>query len=438
MSTEFRLPKLAEGDATGSVAKVLIQPGDALALDQSVLEVETDKAVVEVPSTVAGIVQAVHVKAGDDVSEGTLVLTVAEAAGAPEAPAAQAPSPAQEPAPAAQAAPAAPPAQAVPPEVPQAPHAPPSVPAALPPAPAAADRSRIPAAPSVRRFARELGVDLGAVQGTGPAGRISLQDVKAHVRARGAAPAAAGLPGAVALPDFSRFGPVRREAVSAVRRATAQHLGQSWPNVPQVTQFDESDVTELERLRRLHAPAVAERGGKLTVTAVLLKVVALALRKYPQFNASLDLAQGEVVYKEYMHIGVAVDTPRGLLVPVVRDVDRKSIADLSVELNAIAEKARGAKLTLDDMQGGCFSISNLGGVGGTGFTPIVNSPEAAILGVSRTQVQPRWDGSAFVPRDILPLSLSYDHRLIDGADAARFLRFVCEVLASPFLLALEG
>ncbi|MDA8343889.1 MAG: 2-oxo acid dehydrogenase subunit E2 [Thermaerobacter sp.] len=434
MSTEFRLPKLAEGDATGSVAKVLVQPGDALVLDQSILEVETDKAVVEVPATIAGTVTAVHVKAGEDVSEGTLILTVAEAAASPAADPPASPEPAPTAAPQAPPAPPAAPHQAAqPPAAAQAPVASPPVPPAAP----APGRSRIPAAPSVRRFARELGVDLAAVDGSGPAGRISLQDVKAYVRTRETA--SVGAPSALpALPDFSRFGPVRREPVSAVRRATAQHLGQSWPNVPQVTQFDAADVTELERLRRLHGPLVAERGGKLTVTAVLLKVVALALRKYPKFNASLDLAKGEVVYKEYMNIGIAVDTPRGLLVPVVRDVDRKSIADLSVELNAIAEKSRTAKLSLDDLQGGCFSISNLGGIGGTGFTPIVNSPEVVILGVSRTAVEPRWDGSAFLPRDILPLSLSYDHRLIDGADAARFLRYVCEVVESPFLLALEG
>ncbi len=434
MPTEFRLPKLAEGDATGSVAKVLVRAGDALALDQSVLEVETEKAVVEVPSTVAGTVEAVHVQPGDEVAEGTLVLTVAEQAGTKASPVpAASPAPAKDPV---RDEPAAQPAAAAPAAAADAPAPAPAAAAAPPPAPLSAAGSRLPAAPSVRRFARELGVELAQVQGTGPAGRISLQDVKAHVRARSAAPAAGAAP--AALPDFSRFGPVRREGVGAVRRATAHHLGQSWPNVPQVTQFDAADVTELERLRRLHAQAVADRGGKLTVTAVLLKVVALALRKYPKFNASLDLARGEIVYKEYTHIGVAVDTPRGLLVPVVRDVGRKSIADLSVELSALAEKARSAKLTSDDMQGGCFSISNLGGIGGTGFTPIVNSPEVAILGVSRTEIQPRWDGTAFAPRSILPLSLSYDHRLIDGADAARFLRFVCEVVESPFLLALEG
>ncbi len=437
MPSEFRLPKLAEGDATGSVAKVLVQAGDALALDQSVLEIETDKAVVEVPATVAGTVEAVHVKAGDEVSEGTLVLTVTESGVATAAPA----EPAAAPAP---SAPAAQPAEVPEPEAPAVAEAPPApVPAPEPTpervqAPASLPRregSRIPAAPSVRRLARELGVDLAQVHGSGPAGRISRSDVKTHVRTRQASPTGFGaLP---ALPDFSRFGPVRREPVSAVRRATAQHLGQSWPNVPQVTQFDAADVTELERLRRLHGPAAEARGGKLTVTAVLLKVVAIALRKFPQFCASLDLQQGEIVYKDYMHIGVAVDTPRGLLVPVVRDVEQQSILDLSVALNALAEKARSAKLSLDDMQGGCFSISNLGGIGGTGFTPIVNSPEVAILGVSRTQVEARWDGSAFAPRQVLPLSLSYDHRLIDGADAARFLRYVCEVVESPFLLALE-
>ena len=441
MPLQFRLPKLAEGDATGSVAKLLVRPGDEVAVDQSVLEVETEKAVVEVPSTVGGKVMEVHVAPGDEVREGTLVLTLA-AQGAPTEPsaspaAAAVKAPAAAPLPVAPAAPAAPAAAAAPDE---------------PPAPAAAPASEssratghrtaeglpVPAAPSVRRFARELAVDLVAVHGSGPAGRISIADVKSHVRAAAAsppAPYAAGLP---ALPDLARFGPVHRQPASAVRRATAQHLGQSWPSVPQVTQFDEADITELEALRQRFADRVAARGGKLTVTAVLLKVASQALRRFPQFNASYDAERGEIVFRDYIHVGVAVDTDRGLLVPVVRDVDRKSIEDLSRELGEIAQRARTGKLTLDEMQGGGFSISNLGGIGGTGFTPIVNWPEVAILGVARQRTAPRWNGEGFIPRTMLPLGLSYDHRLIDGADAARFLRYVCEIAESPFLLALEG
>ena len=454
MPLEFRLPKLAEGDATGSVAKVLVAVGDAVAVDQSVLEVETDKAVVEVPSTVAGRVAKIHVAPGQDVAEGTLVLTLqaveesaapAETPPAPSPPSAEptpateSPSAAREPAPQPASdkgeATAADPSPATAPTVES--HAPPRMPAAT--ETPTSHGLPVPASPSVRRFARELGVDLRTVHGSGPAGRISVADVKSFVREGlhrpAAVPSSTNLP---ALPDLARFGPIHRQPASAVRRATAQHLGQSWPNVPQVTQFDEADITDLEALRHRHGPVVAARGGKLTVTAVLLKVAAVALRRFPQFNASLDLQSGEIVFRDYIHVGVAVDTDRGLLVPVVRDIDKKSIADLSLELGEIAQRARAGKLTLEEMQGGGFSISNLGGIGGTGFTPIVNWPESAILGVARQTQAARWNGQAFEPRIMLPLALSYDHRLIDGADAARFLRYVCEVAESPFLLALEG
>ena len=450
MPLEFRLPKLAEGDATGSVAKVLVAVGDQVQVDQSVLEVETEKAVVEVPSTVAGHVEQIHVTPGQDVGEGTLVLTLTDS-NQPSAPkeaeppaAAAATAEAQEPeAPASAEPPAEPKPRPGPAAARVEPAADrPAAPVAQPPQAAQVHTSTglpVPAAPSVRRFARELGVDVHEVSGSGPAGRISIADVKAFVRQGLGRPqgtaAASTLP---SLPDLSRFGPVHRQPASAVRRATAQHLGQSWPSVPQVTQFDEADITELETLRHRHAPQIAARGGKLTVTAILLKVTALALRRFPQFNASLDIGSGEIVFRDYIHVGVAVDTDRGLLVPVVRDVDKKSIADLSLELGEIAQRARAGKLTLDEMQGGGFSISNLGGIGGTGFSPIVNWPESAILGVARQKKAPRWTGEGFEPRTMLPLALSYDHRLIDGADAARFLRYVCEVAESPFLLALEG
>jgi len=438
MAVELRLPKVAEGDATGSVAKVLVAPGDLVAVDQSVLEVETEKAVVEVPSTQEGRVAKVHVAPGDDVHEGSLLLTLDPAApgseAAPtvgEAPAvaAAAPkAPAVAPVAAAPAPPAPPPPSAAP--APEAVHA--------APARRAAALLPVPAAPSVRRFARELGVDLHDVQGSGPGGRIAVADVQEFVR-KGLAAHQAGRAALPApLPDLARFGPVHRAKAPRVRLATAQHLSGSWPQVPQVTQFDEADITELEELRRRHQASLAERGAKLTVTAVLLKVSALALRRYPQFNAALDLAAGEVVQRDYVHVGVAVDTDRGLLVPVVRDVDRKGIAQLALELGDLSQRARAARLAPEDMQGGSFSISNLGGIGGTGFTPIVNWPEAAILGVARQRTAPRWDGQTFSARTVLPLALSYDHRLIDGADAARFLRYVCEVLESPFLLALEG
>lgn len=293
-----------------------------------------------------------------------------------------------------------------------------------------------PAAPSVRRLARELGVDIAQVRGTGERGRISVEDIKSHAKAllSGgglAAPAAA-------LPDFTRWGAVRREPMSKVRRITAQAMTQAWLAAPRVTQYDKADVTDLEAFRKRHARRVEAAGGKLTMTAILLKVAAGALRAFPQFNASLDPAQEEIVFKEYVHVGVAVDTDRGLLVPVVRDVERKNITRLASELADLAERARTKRITPDEMEGGTFTISNLGGIGGTAFSPIVYWPQVAILGVSRSEMQPVWRDGQFVPRLVLPLSLSYDHRLIDGADAARFLRWICEALEEPLILALEG
>jgi len=248
------------------------------------------------------------------------------------------------------------------------------------------------------------------------------------------------LPGILgeALPDFSKWGEVERKSMSTVRQKTAQHLSYAWATIPHVTQFDKADVTELEALRQRYAAKAEATGGKLTVTAILLKIVASALKVFPQFNASIDMAKNEVVYKKYVHIGIAVDTDRGLLVPVVRDVDKKNIIQLSVELSQLAEKARNKKLSLEEMQGGNFSISNLGGIGGTGFSPVVNAPEVAILGISRSKMEPVYRNGQFEPRLMLPLSLSYDHRLIDGADGARFLRWIVEAAEEPFVLSLEG
>ena len=273
--------------------------------------------------------------------------------------------------------------------------------------------------------------------GSGPAGRVTIEDVKTHVR-QGGAGARLAAPAAAPLPDFSKWGPVQREKMGNVRRATARNMSQSWPTIPMVTQFDKADITELEQLRAQYGKRAEAAGGKLTPTAIILKVVAAALKRFPQFNASIDMASEEIVYKQYVHVGVAVDTDRGLLVPVLRDVDQKNVIQLAVELGQIAQKARDRKLGLEDMQGGCFTISNLGGIGGTGFTPLVNGPEVAILGVSRGSLEPVWVEGQWQPRQMLPLSLTYDHRLIDGADGARFLRWVCEALEKPFLLMLEG
>jgi pyruvate dehydrogenase E2 component (dihydrolipoamide acetyltransferase) len=290
-------------------------------------------------------------------------------------------------------------------------------------------------------MARELGVDIDQVAGSGSGGRISVDDVKAHAKRIITEPAAAGgvIP-AEPLPDFSRWGEIERQPMRAVRRKTAEHLTAAWTAIPHVTQHDLADVTNLEELRKRYAKQAETAGGSLTVTAIAVKVVAAALRVFPQFNSSIDLAAGEIISKKYVNIGVAVDTDRGLLVPVIRNADTKNIIQLSVELAQLSEKARNRKIALDEMQGGCFSVSNLGGMGGTYFTPIVNAPEVAILGISRAKMEPVYDKSTggFVPRLVLPLSLSYDHRVIDGADGIRFLRWVVEALEQPFLLALQG
>jgi pyruvate dehydrogenase E2 component (dihydrolipoamide acetyltransferase) len=297
----------------------------------------------------------------------------------------------------------------------------------------------------VRRLAREIGIDIDEVRGSGPGGRISQDDVKEQARrilsSVGAAAAAAGGSPARAvrpLPDFQKWGEVERQPWSNIRRTTAEHLSHAWNAIPHVTQFDKADVTALEALRKQYKGAVEQAGGSLTVTAMLVKVLATAVRQFPQFNASLDPERGEIVYKKYVGIGVAVDTDRGLLVPVIRNADARNITQIAVELHGLAARARDRKLTLEEMSGGTMSISNLGGIGGTYFTPIVNWPEVAILGVSRTATEPVWSGSAFEPRQMLPLSLSYDHRVIDGADAIRFLRWVVEAIEQPFLLSLIG
>jgi pyruvate dehydrogenase E2 component (dihydrolipoamide acetyltransferase) len=435
VSFEFKLPELGENITTATIVGVLVSAGDPIKPGQAVLELETDKAVLEVPSDVGGVVTAVHVKAGQEIGIGQLLLTL-EQGGAAEAattnaPAAEAPK--ADAAPATQAEPTKPAAE-TPAEEPAKP-SPAPAPAPEPAAPGEAAA----AAPSVRRFARELGVEVADVAGSGPSGRVTMEDVKAHVRAgAGGVATRSAAPAAAPLPDFSKWGPVQREKMSNVRRATARNMAQSWPTIPMVTQFDKADITELEQLRGQFGKRAEAAGGKLTPTAIILKVVAAALKRFPQFNASIDMANEEIITKQYVHVGVAVDTDRGLLVPVLRDVDQKNVIQLSVELGQIAQKARDRKLGLDDMQGGCFTISNLGGIGGTGFTPLVNGPEVAILGVSRGSTEPVFVDGQWQPRQMLPLSLTYDHRLIDGADGARFLRWVCEVLEKPFLLMLEG
>lgn len=422
------VPELGENVAGGTVANVLIAVGDSIEKDQSIVELETEKAVLEVPSTISGRVKEVLIKNGDEVKIAQALIRVESGDAAAPAPqteatekSAAAPATEDKPAPAPTPAPQ--------------PTAAPAATAPAQPGKAAA------AAPSVRRFAREIGVNINDVKGTGPGGRISIDDVKAHSKKQheqGATVASGGTIASMPLPDFSKWGEVELEPMNKVREKTATHLSTAWATIPHVTQFDKADITELEKLRKQHGAKVQDAGGKLTMTSILLKVVASALKVFPQFNASVDMVNKNIVYKKYINIGVAVDTDRGLLVPVIRDVDKKNLVELSVELSEIAVKARDKKLTLDDMQGGNFTISNLGGIGGTAFTPIINAPEVAILGVSRGAFEAVHVDGDFVPKLMLPLSLSYDHRIIDGADGARFIRWIVEALQDPFTMILEG
>ncbi|MGH9253831.1 MAG: 2-oxo acid dehydrogenase subunit E2 [Vicinamibacterales bacterium] len=439
--TEFKVPELGENVTTGDVLRVLVNVGDRIIRDQPVLELETDKATVEVPSSVDGVVKDIRVKPGDTVTVGSVILTVDEnevAGGLPDMVAGGLQASGTEPTPEQKVVSMPRPSRPEPVSTRPAE-------AAQPVAPSRAERGpAAPAAPGVRRLAREIGVDVNNVQGTGPAGRITEDDVKGHARrmlstvgvAQGTAPARA-----VALPDFTRWGEIERQPMSNIRRTTAQRLSHAWSTIPHVTQFDRADMTAMEELRRKYREQVRQAGGDLTVTAILVKVLAVAVTQFPQFNASIDPEAGEIIYKKYVHIGVAVDTDRGLLVPVVRNADRKNLTQIAIEVQELARKARARKLTLDEMQGGGMTISNLGGIGGTYFTPIVNWPEVAILGVSRGTIEPVWrpsTPSTFEPRQLLPLSLSYDHRVIDGADAMRLLRWVVEAVEQPFLLSLLG
>jgi len=474
MSIEFNLPDLGEDIETGDVIKVFVSPGDRVEKEQSLMELETDKAALEIPSPAEGVIKSVHVKEGDTIKIGQLLVTIDDGTGSahgedktgktetePEEkkePAKEIKSGKEKPLEKVEAKkePAPPEATSAATEKEE-----PKKEAAQKPAPEkktehpkeSAPREEIrhqiiPASPTVRRQARELGIDITKVMGTGPGGRISEEDLRTYGEGGArekAAPAPspaeqeteekASVAGAVVSAD--KYGEVERVAMSKVRRLTAERLSESW-KAPHVTQHDKADITELEKLRKHYGKEVESLGGKLTMTSILLKAVSSALKHHPQFNASVDMENGEIVYKKYYNIGVAVDTDRGLLVPVIKDADRKNIEELSIELKVLSEKARTKKITAGELQGGTFTITNLGGIGGTYFTPVINSPEVAILGVSRSAVEPVYIDGEFQPRLMLPLSLSYDHRLIDGADAARFLRWVVEALEEPFKLSLEG
>jgi len=434
MTIEFKLPELSENAKEGTVTSIMIKVGQAIKADQNVFEIEAGKATVEIPCPHAGTVTAIHVKEGEKAKVGQLVLTIDES-GAPAAAAA---------APKAQA-----PAKAVPAPV-AAPVAAtePAKPAAPKPTPAAAPRASapvtstssasVPAAPSTRQFAREIGVDINDVGGTGAGGRVSVEDVKRHSRELHATRGSAQGPVAPPLPDFGKWGAIETESLSNVRGATAHHMAVSWSNIPHVTIHESIDVTGLEDIRKANKAKAEKAGVKLTMTPFLIKIMASALKVHPKFNTSLDLANNQLIIKKYVNIGVAMDTERGLVVPVLRNADTLSVMKIADEISKMAERAKARKISPDDMQGGGMTITNIGGIGGSFFTPIVNFPEVAILGVGRATVQPVQINGFFQPRIMLPLSLSFYHRVIDGADGARFLRWINDAIQQPVLLTLEG
>jgi len=421
---EIKVPDIGDF-ADIPVIEVLVKPGDTVKAEDSLVTLESDKATMDVPSPAGGVVKDVRVKVGDKVSEGTVVLTLEAADAKPaaaSAPAAPAAAPAPAPAP---ATPAAAPVKAPPPSAPAA------------PAPAV-DGDAFKAAhasPSVRAFARQLGVDLSRVTGSGPKARILQEDVQAYVKrtlADGAAASGGGSGGALNLlpwprVDFARFGPVESKPLSRIKKISGANLARNWVMIPHVTNHDDADITDLEAFRVRLNKENEKSGVKVTMLAFLIKAACAALAKFPEFNASLD--GDNLVYKRYFHIGFAADTPNGLVVPVIRNADQKGVLAIAKEMGELSAKARDGKLGPVDMQGGCFSISSLGGIGGTYFTPIINAPEVAILGVCRSAIRPVWDGAAFAPRLLLPLSLSWDHRVIDGAAAARFNAYLGALLA---------
>ena len=428
MSVEIKLPELGEGIEAADVVKVLVSAGDQVAADQSLLELETNKATLEFPSPAAGTVADVLVSEGDEIKVGQVLFVMdgdeekghekhekhkkedvehgSTESGSPPAFAGKLRRGKQ----------VRPPSGAV--------------------------GGLVTAAPSVRRAARLAGVDISQVSGSGPGGRVSKDDV-ARLAAGGQI--AGGSPqvrppggGVRPLPEFGKWGGVRREKMSGIRRATAEHLIQCWTQIPHVTQFDRADITELEPLRKKYADRATKAGGKLTMAVMVVKVVASALKAFPKFNASVDMDKREIIYKDYVNVGIAVATDRGLLVPVLRDTDKKNMVEIAGEVSEIAQKAREGNVALDDLQGGTFTVTNLGSIGGTHFCPIINWPEVAILGMGRAQMAAGFEGEELKPKIYLPLSLSYDHRIIDGAEGAKFLRWIVEAIEEPLLLSLEG
>ncbi len=423
---EIHVPDIGDF-AEVEIIEVHIQPGDTIKAEDPLITLESDKAAMDVPAPKAGTVKELKVKVGDKVSEGSLLLLLeAEAAEASPSPSAAPPQPA--PARGEEEKPEAPASVA--------PSSPPRPPPVAPPTGEAPSFAKVHASPSVRRFARELGVDLNRVTGSGRKGRITKEDVQQFVKgvmsaqtAPIAAPATGGGIPALPVVDFAQFGEIEEQALGRIQKLSGPHLHRAWLNVPMVTHHDEADVTELEAFRQSLGAEAEKQGVRVTALAFIMKAVAGALREYPGFNSSLSPDGQNLIYKKYVNIGIAVDTPKGLVVPVFRDVDRKSVYDLSAELANTSKKARDGKLGPKDLSGGCFSISSLGGIGGMAFTPIVNAPEVAILGVTRSRMKPVWNGQEFIPRLMMPLDLTYDHRVIDGADGARFMTYLCQALA---------
>ena len=407
------------------VIEVMVKAGDTIKAEDTLLTLETDKAAMDVPSPYAGVIKELNIKVGDKISQGSLILSMEIVAGANPSPTLPLSG---EGVPAPVAAPASAPVAAKP-------VAAPVVAQAVQPV---ASGAKAHASPAIRRFARELGVDVSLVKGSGEKSRVTKDDVQMFVKAAIAAPrGAAGGMQVLAMPvvDFAKFGSIETKPLSRIKKISGANLHRNWVTIPHVTQFDEADISDMEAFRKDLGTEYANQNIRITPLAFMLKAAVAALQRYPDFNASLDAGGENLVYKQYFHIGVAVDTPDGLMVPVLRDVDKKGIVQLAKELGEISARAREKKISAADMQGGCFSISSLGGIGGTAFTPIINAPEVAILGVSKSSMKPVYKNGEFVPRLMLPLSLSYDHRVIDGASAARFTAYLAKVLSDIRLLA---
>lgn len=453
---DLKLPELGEGIEEADVIKVLVAEGDVVEVGQPLLEIETEKAAVELPSETSGTVTKIHVREGETITVGQLIATIETGAKPSDEKLKKAPAPAAEPE--RSEKPAEPPVEA-PEETPppreeevaadQTPQPEPARSAPVAPAETAEPGARVAfASPSVRKFAREIGIDLSTVQGSGPGGRITEEDVKGASRDRLASPPAAPVsrdgsrqaPRARPLPDFSHWGPVTRASVSRLRRTVARNMAQSWTDIPHVHLQHQADITSMEELRQQYKERARRAGGNLTISVMMLKVVASALRAFPKVNSSYDAEAQELIIKDYVHIGVAVDTERGLVVSKIENVDDKNIIELSVELNEIAQRARAGQLRLEEMQGSTFTVTNLGSLGTGFFAPIINWPEVAVLGLGRAEWRATWDEERrqFSPRLIMPLSLGHDHRVLDGADGARFMSWIVEAIGNPLLMSMEG